>query len=209
MNGYKVRATAFYTKIMDQTDLMSFYDDSQSSFTNFAMNGIDQRHAGVELGFAVPLPLKGLALEGALSWGDYVYTSTPNVIQTVDNDGEVVLDATVPYWASHNTYKKNADGTYEMKDGEYIVDKKVRHYVPSTPQIAASLGLDYSNNYWFAGIDLQYFDKMYLDMNPLYRTTMAVNGPDNTWTPTEEEYMAAQEKFPRAFVLNANLGKSW
>ena len=38
---------------------------------------------------------------------------------------------------------------------------------------------------------------------------MAVNGPDNNWTPTEEEYMAAQEKFPRAFVLNANLGKSW
>ena len=209
MNGYKIRATAFYTKIMDQTDLMSFYDDSQNSFTNFAMNGIDQRHAGIELGFAVPLPLKGLALEGALSWGDYVYTSTPNVIQTIDNDGEVVLDATVPYWASHNTYKKNADGTYVVSNGKNVVDKKVRHYVPSTPQIAASLGLDYSNNYWFAGIDLQYFDKMYLDMNPLYRTSMAVNGPDNKWTAAEEEYMAAQEKFPRAFVLNANLGKSW
>ena len=38
---------------------------------------------------------------------------------------------------------------------------------------------------------------------------MAVNGPDGTWTAAEEEYMAAQEKFPRAFVLNANLGKSW
>ena len=217
MNGYKARVTAFYTTINDQTDLMSFYDDSQNSFTNFAMNGIDQRHVGIELGFAVPLPVKGLALEGALSWGDYVYTSTPNVIQTIDNDGEVVLDATVPYWASHNTYKKNADGTYMLKPGvtspsgkqDYVVDRTVRHYVPSTPQIAASLGLDYSNNYWFAGIDLQYFDKMYLDMNPLYRTAMAVEGPDKVWTPAEEEYMAAQENFKRAFVLNANLGKSW
>ena len=50
-NGYNVRVTGFYTKIMDQTDMMSFYDDSQNSFTNFAMSGIDQRHMGVELGF--------------------------------------------------------------------------------------------------------------------------------------------------------------
>ena len=30
-NGYNLRVTAFYTKIMDQTDMMSFYDDSQNS----------------------------------------------------------------------------------------------------------------------------------------------------------------------------------
>ena len=63
-NGYNVRVTGFYTKIMDQTDMMSFYDDSQNSFTNFAMSGIDQRHMGIELGFKVPLPVKGLALNG-------------------------------------------------------------------------------------------------------------------------------------------------
>ena len=50
---------------------------------------------------------------------------------------------------------------------------------------------------------------MYLDMNPLYRTDMAVMGPDVRWTPEEEEYMAAQERFPHAFVLSANIGKSW
>ena len=212
--GYSVRVTGFYTKIMDQTDLMSFYDDSQNSFTNFAMSGIDQRHMGVELGFAVPLPLKGLSLQGALSWGEYIYTSTPNVIQTIDNDGEVVLDATVPYWKGHNVYKKNPDGSlYSYVDifGDtcYEKEKYQKHYVPSTPQLAASLGLDYSNNYWFAGVDLQYFDKMYLDMNPLYRTDMAVLGPDGVWTAVEEEYMSAQERFPHAFILNANVGKSW
>ena len=69
-NGYNVRVTGFYTKIMDQTDMMSFYDDTQNSFTNFAMSGIDQRHMGIELGFKVPLPVKGLSVEGALSWGE-------------------------------------------------------------------------------------------------------------------------------------------
>ena len=209
--GYSLRVTGYYTKIMDQTDLMSFYDDSQNSFTNFAVSGIDQRHVGVELGFAVPLPLKGLSLQGALNWGDYVYTSNPYVTQTIDNDGEVVMDRElVPYWKGHYVYKKNADGQVEQDVfGDYQYEKYQKHYVASTPQIAASLGLDYSNNYWFAGIDLQYFDKMYLDMNPLYRTDMAVNGPDGVATPEEIEYMAAQEKFPHAFVLNANVGKSW
>ena len=70
-------------------------------------------------------------------------------------------------------------------------------------------------------------------MNPLYRTMMAVAGPDNamtdaalaehsaTWflnqnmgdnmglTPGEIEYMAAQEKFDPVFLLNASIGKSW
>ena len=96
-NGYSVRVTGFYTDISDQTDLMSFYDDSQNSFTNFAMTGIGQRHAGVELGFKVPVPVQGLSVVGALNWGDYVYTTTPHVIQTVDNNGEIVMDATVPY----------------------------------------------------------------------------------------------------------------
>ena len=131
-------------------------------------------------------------------------------ITVIDNNGEVVLDSTVPYWAGHNVYKRNEDGSLALDGfGDPIVVEKKKHYVPSSPQIAASLGLDYSNNYLFAGIDFQYFDKMYLDMNPLYRTDMAVNGPDGVHTPQEEEYMAAQEQFPRAFVLNANIGKSW
>lgn len=211
-NGYALRFTAFYTKINDQTDLMSFYDDSQNSFTNFAMSGIDQRHMGLELGFKLPLPVTGLSVQGAASLGDYVYTSTPYVTQTVDNSGELIMDnATVPYWSAHNIYKKNANGEYEYDEfGDPVVEKVQRHYVPSTPQVAVSLGLNYrSPKYLFVGIDLQYFDKMYLDMNPLYRTDMAVLGPDGIWTPAEEEYMTAQERFAPQFILNANIGKSW
>ena len=46
-------------------------------------------------------------------------------------------------------------------------------------------------------------------MNPLYRTDLAVLGPDGQWSPEEEEYMASQERFKHAFILNANIGKSW
>ena len=214
-NGYNVRVTGFYTTIKDQTDMMSFYDDTQNSFTNFAMSGIDQRHMGIELGFKVPLPVQGLSVEGALSWGEYIYTSTPRMTQTVDNSAEVIVEnALVPYWASHPIYQKYTDGdvvVYETDlDGEYIVAKNQKHYVPSTPQLAADLGLNYrTNSYWFFEIDAQYFANSYLDMNPLYRTDLAVAGPDKIITPTEVEYMAAQEKFKPVFLLNASVGKSW
>jgi hypothetical protein len=214
-NGYNVRVTGFFTKIMDQTDMMSFYDDTQNSFTNFAMSGIDQRHMGVELGFKVPLPVQGLSVEGAFAWGEYIYTSTPRMTQTVDNSAEVIVEnEIVPYWASHPVYKKyvDADGViYETDvDGNYIVEKNQKHYVPSTPQLAANLGLNYrTNSYWFFEIDAQYFANSYLDMNPLYRTDLAVAGPDRIVTPVEVEYMAAQEKFKPVFILNASIGKSW
>lgn len=210
--GYDIRFTAYYTTIKDQSDLTSFYDDAQNSFTNFAMSGIDQRNVGIELGFKVPLPVTGLSLSGAASIGDYVYTSIPRVTQTIDNSGDLIMDnREVAYWMSHNIYKKDASGNYVYgEDGSPVVEKVQKHYVGNTPQIAATLGLNYrTRNYLFIGLDLQYFDKMYLEMNPLYRTDIAVCGPDNIWTPAEEEYMAAQETFAPQFILNASIGKSW
>ena len=239
-NGYDIRLTGFWTKIMDQTDMMSFYDDSQNSFTNFAMTGIDQRHMGIELGFEIPLYLQNVFLQGVLSWGEYIYTSTPYMTQTIDNSAEVIIDnQPVTYWKSHPIYKKTViDGvtTYDTdENGKYILEKDQKHYVPSTPQLAADLGIRYrSNSYWFVELNGQFFANSYLDMNPLYRTMTAVAGPDNAMTsaalyehsnnnwylnetiqdnmglsPEEIEYMAAQEKFKPVFLLNASVGKSW
>ena len=195
-SGYDFRITGFYTSIKDQTDVMSFYDDSQNSFTNFAMSGIDERHIGVELGFKVPTPVPNISVQGVLSYGQYIYTSNPTMYQTYDNSAEYVAGTygvVIPYWKSHPT----ADG------------KTVQHYVPSTPQLATSLGLAWNKNYWFIDTDVDFFGNSYLDMNPLYRTDMATAGPDNTVTAQEIEYMAAQEKFKNFMLVNASVGKSW
>ena len=223
-NGYDVRATIFWTKIMDQTDMMSFYDDSQNSFTNFAMTGIDQRHAGLELGFTIPFFLKGLSLKGALSMGEYIYTSTPRMTQTIDNSEEVIFEnQPITYWKSHpKSYQKTDLGggmfIYDVdENGNYIVETEQKHYVPSTPQIAADLGLFYrTSSYWFFELHGQLFARSYLDMNPLYRTDMAVNGADGETSPEELQYMASQERLDAVngkarpvFLLNASVGKSW
>ncbi len=212
-SGYDVRVTGFYTTIKDQSEVMSFYDDAQNSFTNFAMSGVDERHVGLELGFKVPTPITNLSVQGVLSYGKYVYTSNPVMYQTYDNSASVVEDTygvTIPYWKSHPVYKKEADGSYAKDDnGDYVIDHNQEHYVPSTPQFAASLGLAWNKNYWFVDANVDYFDRAYLDMNPLYRTDMATSGPDGVVTPQEIEYMAAQERFKGAVLVNASVGKSW
>ena len=193
--GINIRATAYYTSIFDQSKVMSAYDDLQNAFSNFAMSNIDQRNMGIELGFKVPTyVVPNLSVQGVLSLGRYVYTSNPVMTQTVDNSAEVVMqDVLVPYWS----WTMLSDGTTKQ------------HYLPSTPQVAASLGLSYNYNYWFIDADVEYFDEAYLDMNPLYRTDYATAGLDNTVTDKEISYMTTQEKFDPAFLLNVSVGKSW
>jgi hypothetical protein len=195
-NGINVRATAYWTKMWDQSKVMSAFDDLQNAYSNFAISGINERHMGVELGFKVPTyVVPNLSLQGVLSLGEYVYTSTPKMTQTVDNSAETVMENVwVPYW----TKTQLSDGTVTQK-----------HYVPSTPQTAASLGLSYNYNYWFIDADVEYFDRAYLDMNPLYRTDYAVAGLDNTITDEEVTYMTTQEKFKPAWLVNLSVGKSW
>ncbi len=195
-NGINVRATAYYTTIKDQSKVMSAYDDLQNAFSNFAINGIDQRNMGVELGFKVPTYIvPNLSVQGVVAAGRYEYTSNPTLTQTVDNSAEIVmLDVPVQYWKAT-----------ELMDGTVTQ----RHYVPSTPQLAGSLGLAYNRNYWFIDADVEYFGESYLDMNPLYRTASAVAGPDNVTTDNEIEYMTTQEKFNPAILLNLSIGKSW
>ena len=210
-NHVNFRITGFFAKIKDQTDVMSLYDDSQNTFTNFAMSGIDERHIGVEMGFKAPIFIRGLFIVGAASYGEYIYTSNPQMTQTYDNTTEVIVDnVTIPYWMSHPVFKLNEDGRYYKDDkGHYVVDRYQQHYVPSTPQLASTLGLSYNRNYWFLDANVNFFDKSYLAMNPLFRTDAATAGPDKIVTPWEIEDMTAQEKFKKAWVVNFSIGKSW
>ncbi len=209
-NGINIRATAFYTTINDQTDVMSAFDDIQNAFSNFAISGIDQRNMGIEFGFKFPTYVfENLSVQGVVAAGRYEYTSNPRMTQTVDNSAEVVLEnVLVPYWKSSPVYPKDASGRVTATSLSGYT-KMQQHYVPSTPQFAASIGLDYNHNYWFIDGDVEYFAESYLDMNPLYRTDYATAGPDNKVTPVEVEYMTSQEKFDPAILVNFSVGKSW
>ena len=214
-NGINVRATAYYTTIKDQSKIMSAYDDVQNAFSNFALSGIDQRNMGIELGFKMPTYLiPNLSVQGVLALGEAVYTSNPTMVQTLDNSASLVSYngaevMNVSFWKYHPVYARDVYGNIPEGTGLNDYTKLQYHYVPSTPQTAVSLGLAWNYNYWFVDADVEYFDRAYLDMNPLYRTDYAVMGPDYKATPEEIEYMATQEKFAPAYLLNLSVGKSF
>ncbi len=177
----RMRLSAYWMKQWDNTKVLNFYDDYYKTYTNFAMSGIDQRHMGIEAALQIPI-VAGISFNSAISWGEYIYTSDPIVTQTVDNSAQTLME--------------NADVYYKNL------------YVESTPQWAFNLGLSYrSGNNWFAGVDFNLYDRMYLSMNPLYRTDTALNG---MWDdPAAIKAMLSQEKFDFAWVMNANIGKFW
>lgn len=190
----KARVSGFYTTVEDQSKVISFYDDFNRSFTNFAMSGIDKRYYGVEVGLQVPV-WGGLSVVGALSWGDYTYTSNPNFVQTIDNSEKVIKDDQVRWKGFH---------------------------VESSPQLAANIGLDFRGPAnWFASVNFNYYDDLYLSMNPLYRTAGAVrnylNIISNAGSTTQQkaeaalsiEQMRRQERFDDAYTLSASVGKNW
>ena len=191
----RARLSAYYTQMMDQSKVISFYDDTQGSFTNFAMSGIDKRYMGVELGLSVPIAW-GLSLQGAVSLGDYIYTSNPEFTQMIDNSATDIVHSVVKW-----------EG---MK-------------VESTPQTAINVGLNFKGpNNWYASLDFNYYDRLYLSMNPMYRTQYLENEIKRIydWNNLETgrqkaavveviDGIRAQEELGGGYTLSASIGKSW
>nr|WP_320058086.1 TonB-dependent receptor [uncultured Bacteroides sp.] len=179
IGDFKARVSGYYTKFTDQTRVLSYYDDVEATFSNFAMSGIDKRHFGLEVATSVPV-YAGFSINGALSLGQYTYDSNPDYVQIQDNSDNIQNQGKV-YWKNFR--------------------------VESTPQTAANIGLSYrGRNNVYASIDMNYYNNMYLSMSPLYRTD-AVLSPG--MTTEEIHSLRDQEKFKSAHVLNASIGKNW
>ncbi len=182
----KMRLSGFYTEMQDLSKVISFYNDVESTFVNFAMSGIDKRHYGMELGLEIPL-YQGLSLNGALSWGNYTYTSNPDFISLADNRAEVMVQDKV-FWKGYN--------------------------VESAPQLAANIGLNLrSRHNWFVSLDCNMYDGLYLSMNPFYRTKSAALSYLNN-NAGAEDLMAIrdirrQKRSGVDAVMNASVGKNW
>lgn len=179
LGDLRARLSGFYTKITDQTKVISYYDDVFNTFDNFAMSGIDKQYFGLEFAASIPL-YRGLSLNGAISWGQYTYDSNPNYTLVRDNSGIVESQGKV-YWKNFR--------------------------VESTPQTAMNVGLSYrSNNNIYLSADFNYYNNMYLSMSPVYRTDYALTAG---MSDAEIRSLRQQEKFNSAYTLNASIGKNW
>lgn len=177
----KSRITLFYTEMNDQTWSRSFYHEEFNTFVNYSMSGVDQTHMGIELGMDIKLTA-ALELTLAGGTGDYFYSSRPNVTITRDNDRELLAEEKTVYWKNYK--------------------------VGGMTHTAGSAGLRYnSSRYWFVGANLNYFDDVYVDINPDRRTAEALQGfveSDPGW-----ESVIDQEKLSSAYTVDMYAGKSW
>ena len=180
----EARVSGFYTAIRDQNKVVSYYDDIYAQFINMQMWGINTSYTGIEAGVTLPLS-KSFDVVGALSCGDYRYSSDPKIMATIDATGEPL-----PGYTSVSN-----------------VVRWKNYHVSGTPQTAACIGVKYHSRKMFS-VELNgcYYDAFYIDMSPLRRIDRTFLG-----VISEEDVrkFSAQEKFPAAFLLNAALGKYW
>jgi len=176
----KFRATAYYTTFKNQANVLTFYNDQLRTFVNYALNNIGKEHMGVELGTEVIL-YKSLTANGAAAIGKYRYSTRQSATITSDNSSAVLA-------TDQLVYSKN--------------------YYVATPQQAYNVGLNYrSPKYWYVNLNYNFFDDMWLDFNPLRRTSEAVNGIDPTsklWSDIVD-----QTKLKPQHTLDLFAGYSW
>ena len=176
----KFRLTGFFTQMNNGTDVQSFYDEFYRTFVNYAVSNIDKRYVGLELGAEIVLG-KGFTATTGIALGDYYFNSRQHEIIIADNSTALLGDNTV--------YSKN-------------------FYISSTPQTSGTVGLNYrSKKFWHAGINANYFDKIYTDFSRSRRTVGAVAllAEDD---PIRKGIIE-QEKLSSQFTLDINAGKSW
>ena len=177
----KARLSLYYAKFEDQIWARSFYHEDLSTFVNYQMTGVDKVHAGMELGLEVNVTSE-LSASIVYGRGQFIYDSRPLVTITADNNAEVIAEDRVVY----------------LKD----------YYVGGMPQTVGSVGVKYSSQYyWWAGVNVNYFGDIYLDINPERRTAEAIEGF------AQDDYRVStalqQEELGQGFTVDLFAGKSW
>ncbi len=197
---FKGRFTAFYITDKNTTDIGFFYTeglDSENSgedeFVAEITQGLDRLNYGLELGleYQITSTLKAI---GAASYGNYIYTNNPDVSLSIDSRQAAGLNPIVNYGAaSLENYKQ-----------------------PGMPQQAYSLGLEYRDpKYWWVGLNGNYLDDAYVDVDALLRTDNffkipgqgGIAFPEATLERATE--LLRQEKFDPLTLVNLIGGKSW
>ncbi len=177
----KARTTLYYTRFDDQTWARSFYHDDLNSFVNYQMTGVDKLHMGLEVGIEANVS-SVISLSGILGLGRNIYDSRPVVTISQDNDAEILAE-------NRTVYLKN-------------------YYSGRGPQTIGSMGIKYNSpDYWFASFNINYFDNIYLSINPDRRTEEALSGYYEGDLRIEE--VLDQQKLTNGITLDFFGGKSW
>jgi hypothetical protein len=125
---------------------------------------------------------KGFGMNGIVAIGRSQYIDRPLATVTLNNTTELLAKDEVIYFKNFN--------------------------VANGPQWSNTIGIFYNSpKFWFVRMNFNYFDWMWIEANPLRRTTTAVEGLD----PNSELYhnIIDQQMLPGVFTMDIFGGYSW
>ena len=182
---FRGNVSVFHTNFYDRADIRSYYSDYDGSFVNYALTGINNMHRGVEFGVKANVnSYVSLSLAGTIA--EYIYTNRPTGTVSFENGSQADRSETV--------FLKN-------------------FHVGGTPQTAGTFGIHVFYKFWFFDMNINGFDRAYIDMAPNKRTELAVASLELHIDDAQERYEAAQritaqEKFKGGFTVDCSVGKS-
>jgi len=186
------KITGYYTKRKDLTAVSFYYADGiggsdaeHTAFVQEILTGVDNKHFGIEIGIEGQIT-STLKLKGVANIGQYTYDNNPNLSLTSESENF--------QFKSRTSHLKN-------------------YKLPAGPQKAYSFGFEYrAPEYWWIGATINFFDEIYVAINPLTRTTnFSDEGgvPFNDYDPNLAKKLLEQEQFKNYTIVNLVGGKTW
>ncbi len=192
------RLTCFYTRFQKLTDINFFFVDAGvgSDFVQEVITNLDKLNMGIELGLSYQLS-SSVNLSSAFALGKYVYASDPNLAINFDTAGD-------------------EDDLITIEGTKDLGIAKIKNYkLPSGPQTALSLGVDYRDpKYWWVSAKINYLTDNYTSISTIRRTQSFYLNPDTAQpfvnaTPDDVDKILKQNPMDDIYLLNLVGGKSW
>ncbi|WP_035646347.1 TonB-dependent receptor [Flavobacterium sp. ASV13] len=199
----KMRFTVYYTAIKNTSKTSFFYaegvfengggHDATDGFVSQTLTKLDKKNTGTELSFEYQIS-PTLKTIFAASYGNFIYSSNPNVVITNDANAE-----------------KNGAQTIFDFGSAYLKNYKQA----GTSQQAYSFGLEYRDpKFWWLSANINYLTDNYIDVSPISRTSQFYINPVSGFpypeaTSERGNELLKQEKFNPITLLNISGGKSW
>lgn len=168
---------------------------SQNMFVQELMQGMSQRHRGIELGWRIT-PIDELSFDLVAAVGRHRYGNNPNLWL---------------YTAPNPTV--SAQG-FEAGKKDFGRSQMRNYFLGNGPQQAFALAMQYNDpDFWRFNITGTFFAAAYLPPNPLRRTASFFMQAQELPLPIDLHPQAwsllDQEQLPSYFLLNAFVNKSW
>lgn len=182
------RISLFNTNFYDDMMRSSYYHDSERTFVNHQLSGVNKIHRGIELGVNYKLnDTWNFDLIGSMA--EYYYSNNPEGVISYENGKESGMTETV-----------------------YLTN----YYLGGTPQTMGTFGINFFRNYWFLNLNINGFGRNYVEISPLRRLASNYTGivPPEANGFDEDLYNAYraltdQEKFKGGYTLDLGIGKIW